>query len=194
MADRKIPEINAGSMADIAFLLLVFFLVTTTIQTDSGLQVLLPQWVDEPPPPMEKNSRNVLMVVVNGANQLSVNDQINFPVEDLKEKAINFINNFGQDGSLSTSPRAAVISLQNDNATDYSTYLEIYNELQAAYNKIWESEAQRLFGRSYETLDKDQKMIIREGDKNYTYANGAPYEGYPKFISEAEPNNFGESE
>lgn len=194
MADRKIPEINAGSMADIAFLLLVFFLVTTTIQTDSGLQVLLPQWMDEPPPPMDKNSRNVLLVVVNGANQLSVNDQINFSVDELKEKAIRFINNFGQDGAMSVSPRAAVISLQNDNATDYSTYLSIYNELQAAYNVIWESEAQRLFGRSYDALEKEEKLIIREGDKTKSYANGAPYEGYPKFISEAEPNDFSADE
>jgi biopolymer transport protein ExbD len=223
MSDRKIPEINAGSMADIAFLLLVFFLVTTTIQTDSGLQVTLPQWMDTPPPPIEKNSRNVLLVVVNGANQLSVNDQINFPLEDLKEKSIRFINNFGQDGGMSTTPKAAVISLQNDNATDYTTYLSIYNELQAAYNVIWESEAKRLFGRSYETLEKFEKMIIREGPQggwkvwakelydrqyvnlsedekavvrtkvpDYKYANGASYEGYPKFISEAEPNDFGE--
>ncbi len=178
MANRKIPEINAGSMADIAFLLLVFFLVTTTIQTDSGLQVVLPQWVDEPPPPMEKNKRNVLLVVINGANQLSVNDQVNFDVDNLKQLAIDFITNNGVNPDWSVAPRSAVISLQNDNATDYSTYLEVYNELQAAYNKIWNSEAQKRFGRAYEALEKEEKLAIRED--------------YPKFISEAEPNNFGE--
>jgi len=177
MAERQIPEINAGSMADIAFLLLVFFLVTTTIQTDSGLQVTLPQWMDELPDDLPiKNSRNVLEVVVNGANQLLVEGEPGFPVENLKEKTIRFLLNNGADPSMSDSPRAAVISLQNDDATAYSTYLEVYNELQAAYNTIWESEAQRRFGRPYKTLEKEDRMAIRED--------------YPKALSEAEPSRF----
>ncbi|EJF52527.1 biopolymer transport protein [Saprospira grandis DSM 2844] len=176
MAERQIPEINAGSMADIAFLLLVFFLVTTTIQTDSGLQVTLPQWVDEPLDPQDKNSRNVLEVVINGANQLAVEGEPGFPVESLKEKAIRFITNNGSDPTMSDNPKAAVISLQNDDGTDYSTYLGVYNELEAAYNAIWESEAQRRFGRPYQTLEKEDRMAIRED--------------YPKFLSEAEPTRF----
>jgi len=99
MADKKIPEINAGSMADIAFLLLVFFLVTTTIQSDAGLFQQLPQWVeDTEQDPKPKNERNVLQAIVTSSNQLILKmgkdgSQLNYEIDNLKERCIDFLTN-----------------------------------------------------------------------------------------------------
>lgn len=174
---RKIPEINAGSMADIAFLLLVFFLVTTKIETDYGLKTTLPPYIDEEIEAKKKNKRNVLRIIINGRDQLAVNETYDYDVVNLKDKAIAFITNNGRDPEMSDSPKAAVISLQNDNATSYERYLEVYNALQSAYNAIWEAESQRRFGEPYSMLDKERQLEIREK--------------YPKILSEAEPSDFG---
>ena len=98
MARRSIPEVNAGSMADIAFLLLIFFLVTTTIESNSGITVKLPpkQPADAPPPPLVKE-RNVLVVIVNKNNQLLINNQIK-ELKDVKTIALEFLDNNG-DGT-----------------------------------------------------------------------------------------------
>jgi biopolymer transport protein ExbD len=172
---QKIPEINAGSMADIAFLLLVFFLVTTTIQTDSGIATLLPQWQENPEKTI-RHPENVLEVHLNGANQLMVEGVNNFPIDQLMDKTIKFITNNGSDPTLSDNAKAAVVSIHTDQATNYASYLAVYNELQAAYNRIWNSEAKRRYGKAYDQLTKEEKLAIRED--------------YPKFISEAEPTDF----
>lgn len=169
MANRKIPEINAGSMADIAFLLLVFFLVTTTIQTDSGLRVLLPPYVeDEVEFDVEK--RNVLAVQLNARDQLLVRDR-EMKVEDLREFTKKFLTSKRED--MARDPKQAVVSLLNDNGTSYEMYLAVYNELRAAYNELWETRAQNEFGLSYEALNKTQQKTIRKA--------------IPLVISEAEP-------
>ncbi len=178
MAERKIPEINAGSMADIAFLLLIFFLVTTTIQTDTGLRVFLPPYVEEPPPPLEKNKRNVFAVQINGNDALLVRGTPLANVRKLKEKAKNFIMNHGKDPNSSDSPDKAVVSLLNDNGTSFEMYVSVYDQLKAAYNELWDEAAKAKYGRLYEDLTKEERILIRKG--------------IPMVISEAEPSSFKE--
>lgn len=178
MSNRDIPEINAGSMADIAFLLLIFFLVTTTIQTDSGLRVLLPPYVEVPPPPEKKNKRNVFAVQINGSNQLLVRGRP-VPLSNIKEirtQLKTFIMNKGKDPNASDSPKLAVVSLLNDNGTSYEAYVGVYDQLKAAYNELWEESAQRIYGRSYIDLDRKERKSIRAE--------------IPLVISEAEPTSL----
>jgi biopolymer transport protein ExbD len=174
MADRKLPEINAGSMADIAFLLLIFFLVTTTIQTDSGLSVLLPPYIENDVT-VKRNKRNVFAVQINSLNQMLVRDQPT-TVDVLRERAKEFIMNPTRREDLSDSPKKAVISLLNDNGTSYEMYIAVYNELKAAYNELWNDAAQAKYGRDYKDLTKQEKKLIRKD--------------IPLVISEAEPTSF----
>lgn len=175
--ERKAGEINASSMADIAFLLLVFFLVTTTIDVERGITVKLPEWSDEPPEELNLKQRNVFRVLVNAQNLLLVRDELTDPAE-LREKAKEFIMNPNNDPELAELPAAAIISLKNDRGTNYETYIEVYNELKAAYNELWEEMAQAKFQRSYENCNKRQKDEIKKT--------------IPFVISEAEPTAFGE--
>jgi biopolymer transport protein ExbD len=128
-------EINAGSMADIAFLLLIFFLVTTQIVEDKGILVKLPVWSEEEPEITKMNSRNVYSVLVNAQNQLLVRGE---PMEipNLKDNAKEFISNPSNKEDFAESPQKAIISLKNDRGTNYKTYLEVYNELKAAYTEL----------------------------------------------------------
>lgn len=182
MADKKIPEINAGSMADIAFLLLVFFLVTTTIQTDAGLYQQLPQWVEEDlQKPKPKNKRNVMQVKITSSDQAIVemgaqSAMLNFDITNLKERTIEFLTNNGKNAELSENTLKAVVVLQNDNGTSYDMYLRVLNELQAAYNTIWDQASRDKHGVAYETLTEEQKEEIRNK--------------FPKQISEADATNF----
>lgn len=176
--DRMKSEINAGSMADIAFLLLIFFLVTTTIEVDKGILVKLPPWSDEPPEITKLKTRNVFSVLVNAQNQLLVRGE---PVEigELREKAKEFISNPKGQEDLAESPKNAIISLKNDRGTAYETYLLTYNELKAAYNELWNEEANKLYGKDFsdEMPFAEQKAIKTK---------------IPFVISEAEPTAFGD--
>ena len=188
---RKVPEIPAASLADIAFMLLIFFLVTTTMDVDSGLERRLPpmppedQQNDDTPPIRE---RNVFVVLVNANDQLLVEGEIG-RVEDLREKAKEFMANpnnsenlpektmkevpyFGQIGITK-----GVISLQNDRGTSYGTYLAVQNELVGAINDLREELAEQKFGKSFDKLEQDQQDAIKEI--------------YPSKISEAEPKKVG---
>ncbi len=176
--DRMKNEINAGSMADIAFLLLIFFLVTTTIVEDKGILVMLPPWSEDEPDITKLNTRNVYSVLVNANNQLLVRGEEQ-KLRDLKNNTIEFITNPQNKEDLAISPDKAIISLKNDRGTNYKTYLEVYNELKAAYNEIWNTESKRRYdGRLYEDLLRAEKKAIRED--------------FPLVISEAEPTAFGE--
>ena len=126
---RAIPEINAGSMADIAFLLLIFFLVTTTMDVDKGLMVKLAPWSEEPPPDNnEIREKNIFIVLVNSNNQLLVEEEY-MELQDLRAAAKLFIDNNGdgscedcrgaRDPKSSENPSKAIISLQNDRGTNY---------------------------------------------------------------------------
>jgi biopolymer transport protein ExbD len=175
--DRLKQEVNAGSMADIAFLLLIFFLVTTTIDVDKGVLVKLPPWSDEPPEEMKLNSRNVYSVLVNANNELLVRGEPK-NIRNLRDDTKKFIMNPQKSEDMAEDPKKAIISLKNDRGTSYETYLEVYNELKAAYNELREEEAVRRHGKSFEFLSRDEQRAIRSK--------------IPLVISEAEPTNFGE--
>jgi biopolymer transport protein ExbD len=170
-------EINAGSMADIAFLLLIFFLVTTTIAEDKGILVKLPPWSNEKPDITKLKKRNVYAVLVNASNQLLVRGEP-MQIQDLKQNTMDFISNPQRREDLAEAPAKAIISLKNDRGTNYKTYLEVYNELQAAYNDLRNSEAMKRHGKEYEFCTNAQRRDIRNT--------------IPLIISEAEPTAFGE--
>ncbi|MCB0479888.1 MAG: biopolymer transporter ExbD [Flavobacteriales bacterium] len=187
------PEINASSMADIAFLLLVFFLVTTTMDTDFGLARRLPPPLpDEMEEPPEIKQRNVFVVLVNANDQLLVEGEI-MDISQLKLAAKEFIANpYGKEelpekelkevpffGNYEISKQ--VISLQNDNGTSYNMYIQVQNELARAYNELRNELAEEKFGKSYDMLvERDDEERVKAVRKIY-----------PQRISEAEPKDIG---
>lgn len=175
---RGLPEINAGSMADIAFLLLIFFLVTTTMDQDTGIARKLPPMPEEEQEkPPEIKAKNIYVVLINSKNELLVEGEWT-EISQLKEGAKTFINNNGADPSSSDSPEKAIISLQNDRGTEYVTYIRVQNELAAAYNELRNDAALNKFGEQFNNLNKTQQKEIKKM--------------YPQKISEAEPKNIGE--
>jgi len=204
MAKRKAPEVNAGSMADIAFLLLIFFLVTTTIETDSGLNRKLPPMEDVVDPPIIKE-RNIFTVVVNKYNDLLVEEE---PMElsELREAAIAFLDNGGgkgeegcsycegaRDPDSSDNPEKAVISLKNDRETDYKVYISVQNELVAAYNTLRNRVFKKRnpnFGIDYVQAEKifnDPRTSSTEQDRLKSKLDEVKAL-YPMKLSEAEPS------
>ncbi len=178
--DRMNNEINAGSMADIAFLLLIFFLVTTTIAEDKGILVKLPPWSDEEPDITKLKERNVYSVLVNAQNQLLVREEP-MRIGELRENAKEFIMNPARRPDLAEGPKNAIISLKNDRGTDYDTYLAVYNELKGAYEELWDELSMRRYGTPYDDeMPFAQRKAIRDE--------------IPFVISEAEPTNFGEED
>ena len=178
MAKRSAPEVNAGSMADIAFLLLIFFLVTTTMDVDTGIARKLPpmpeeELQDEDP---QIHAKNIYVVLINTNNQLLVEGEL-MDISQLRDGAKEFIDNNGRDANSSENPEKAIISLQNDRGTEYMTYIRVQNELAAAYNELRNKAALNKFGERYANLNKTQKKEIRKM--------------YPQKISEAEPKNIG---
>ena len=193
MAKKKVPEINASSMADISFLLLIFFLVTTSMAVDKGLSRRLPQ----PLPPDMKledtetkiKDRDIFVVKINSMNQLLVEGK-EMNVRELREAAKEFIENPANDENLPVKTQEEieglglveytknhVISVQNDVDTQYQAYLEVQNELVAAYNELRNDYAMTRFGKTYEELDEEIQKAIQKM--------------YPQKISEAEPKNYG---
>jgi len=169
MARRSAPEVNAGSMADIAFLLLIFFLVTTTLEKDNGIARQLPPIDKSEIEPPKIKEKNLFIVLVNKNDQLLVNDSP-MELEDLRENAIEFLDNGGalsnsieycnycRGKKLITSsdnPTKAVISVQNDRLTSYKMYISVQNELVAAYNFLRNRESQRLYGWDFTDVKKE---------------------------------------
>ncbi len=187
MAKKKIPEINAGSMADISFLLLIFYLVSTTMNVDSGISRMLPPLVDQPQEQSNQiKERNMFAVFVDAEDNLMVqrqrvtldqlcrmtrefimnpNNEENKPEKEMKE--INLIGEFPVS--------KAVISLRNDRQTSYDMYIKVQNELVRAVNEEREALALSQFGIKWEDLTEDQKKAISEA--------------IPSRISEAEPRD-----
>lgn len=203
MAKREAPEVNAGSMADIAFLLLIFFLVTTTIGVDQGINRLLPRY-EQDPPPSTLNERNILRVLVNKDNQLLVNEQV-MEIKDLREAAVAFLENNGaqkcsycqgkKDPTSSDGPDDAVISLMNDGQTTYETYIAVQNELVAAYYFLRDRESMRRYGvtfREMEYVYNDPASKATEGlVEDLEPKVKKIQELFPMRLSEAEPKkNF----
>lgn len=182
---KKIPEIPAASLADIAFMLLIFFLVTTTMDVDSGLRRKLPQWVEqEPENTPEINERNVFVVLVNKNNDLLVEGDYE-QIENLRDRAKEFMANpYNAENLPEKEPielpyfgqvmvTKGVISLRNDLDTQYGVYIAVQNELVAAINELRDELAKQQFGKAYEDLEDDKQDAIRKI--------------YPQKISEAEP-------
>nr|WKN38027.1 biopolymer transporter ExbD [Tunicatimonas sp. TK19036] len=140
---RNAGEVNAGSMADIAFLLLIFFLVTTTIASDKGLAIQLPPKPDpnDPPPEVKFNERNLFKVLVNSQDRMLVEGEPMDDASQLREMVQTFVNNNGRDPQSSDNPQDAVVSFKTDRGTSYNRYIEVLDELQGAYYDLY---AQRL--------------------------------------------------
>ncbi|HSP11900.1 MAG TPA: biopolymer transporter ExbD [Salegentibacter sp.] len=202
MARRSAPEVNAGSMADIAFLLLIFFLVTTTIETDSGISRKLPPWQPEEQEPPVIKQRNIFMVLVNRNNELLVEDEP-MEIEDLREAAFEFLDNGGGTGdeacdfcqgpgdqASSVNPQKAIISLVNNRGTEYGTYISVQNELVAAYNQLRNREAERMFGKTFTQMEKDYNDPNYNGNKdNLKEQIETIKDMIPQKLSEAEPTS-----
>jgi biopolymer transport protein ExbD len=181
---RTTPEINASSMADIAFLLLVFFLVTTEIDIDEGINVALPPWSDVPPPPVELNDKNTLTVLINSRNQLLVEEELD-DIDNLRKRTIEFLSNNGRNPELSSSPQDAVVSFKGDVGTSYETYIQVYNELRGAYNDL----------RNDLTRKKTNGRISNFNELDRTTRDSIVIEEIklemPIRLSEAEPTKLG---
>ena len=204
MARRTAPEINAGSMADIAFLLLIFFLVTTTIEKDRGLVRSLP--ADQPEnvePPIIKQ-KNLFVVIVGKNGDLFVEDEL-MEIKDLKEAAIAFLDNGGipsgqelhcnyckgeRSPSSSDNPDKAIITVKNHRESNFEDYILVQNELVSAYNSLRDRESQRLFGWKFTEV----KSAIDEGayTKNEELAKeklSIIKRMFPLKLSEIDPNS-----
>lgn len=188
---RKVPDINSSSTADIAFLLLIFFLITTSMDTDQGLARLLP-------PPPEKDAketdkikeRNILQVYLNKNDELMCAGAY-IGIDELRARAKEFIANVNNDATKPEKTQKNVeflgttlvndkhvISLQNDRGTSYQAYISVQNELVAAYNELRDELAKEKWQRPYAELNDKEQKAIREV--------------YPQRISEAEPKKHGE--
>jgi biopolymer transport protein ExbD len=192
MAKREVQEINAGSMADIAFLLLIFFLVATTMDIDTGISRLLPAMPEDEQKDddQEIRERNVFVVLINRDDQLFVEREV-VEISELKNLTKEFFVNPNNDidksekretnidffGDIMVSK--GVISLRNDFSTSYGKYIAVQNELAAAVNELRNEICLEKFGRTYESLDP---MNESEGD-----LIDAIKKVYPMAISEAEP-------
>ena len=204
MAKRSAPEVNAGSMADIAFLLLIFFLVTTTIETDSGLNRKLPPMEEVIDPPIIKQ-KNIFTVVVNKNNQLLIEEELK-DISDVRKLAVEFLDNGGgvgedscdycngkRDPSSSDNPEKAIISLKNDRETSYKIYIAVQNELVAAYNVLRNREFSRLnpmLGMDFVQANNkynDPRTSSTEKEKLKPLLSEVK-SMYPQKLSEAEPN------
>jgi biopolymer transport protein ExbD len=193
------PEVNAGSMADIAFLLLIFFLVTTTIETDQGINRKLPP-IDDTQKPEDNiiKEKNIFTVLINRKDQLLVEDQL-VDLKDLRQKAIEFLDNGGDgtcayckgegDEASSDNPDKAIISLQNDAETSYKAYIAVQNELVAAYYFLRDRECQARYGKTFRELEakfNDPSTKVGELNKIKPLIEDIQ-KLFPQKLSEAEP-------
>jgi biopolymer transport protein ExbD len=171
MGRRKIPEINAGSMADIAFLLLIFFLVTTTMNQDRIMTAKLPQWISEPiENPIITKEKNLFKIIVNKDDMLLVEGEL-MQIKDLRQAVIDFLDNGGgtgedacsycqgkKDPKSSDNPAVkAVISLKNDRGTSNKVYMSIQNEVTAAYNFLRNRSCIDLHKKEWAVLEEEYK-------------------------------------
>jgi biopolymer transport protein ExbD len=188
MASREVPEINAGSMADIAFLLLIFFLVTTTMDIDTGITRKLPPPVEDDTE-IDIKERNIFKVLVNSSDRLlvegaagdirtlkeDVKEFMSNPGnrEDLPEKDLVFIEHLGE-----VEVSKGVVSLKNDRGTSYDMYIKVQNELTAAFAELRDELSMRFYGVKFDKLVNEDRIK-------------AIQQAVPMAISEAEPENIG---
>lgn len=185
---RKTPGLNTQSTADIAFLLLCYFLMTSTMDQQSGLQRRLPPMPDKNQKTEDTkiNKRNIIIVKINSSDRLFAGDQL-LDVSQLKDKIKEFITNPNNDPNLPEREMKniegygeypvskGVISLQNDRGTSYRAYIAVQNELVKAINEVRDDFSKQNYGKAYAFLTEDQQKIVREA--------------VPQNISEAEPKD-----
>lgn len=188
MAAKKTPEINGGSMADISFLMLIFFLMVTTMDHEEGLSRRLPPLPaeDQKVEDTKVNRRNIIEVKINSNDKLFAGNQP-MDVSQLKDKIKEFLTNPTNDPSLperadqeiegygTASVSKGVISLQNDRGTSYSKYIEVQNELIRAVNELRDDFSMQTYGKKYAKLDEETQEIVKKI--------------IPQNISEAEPKD-----
>lgn len=185
---KKTPEINATSTADIAFLLLVFFLATTTMNVDSGMFRRLPPYQPDNTEAPKIAKRNILQILVNKDNMLQVDGEV-LDVNRLKDKALDFILNPMNDENLPETSKKeieglgnvdvskGVISLQSDKGTSYEMYIAVQDQLAAAFNEARNRKSKLKWNKKYSELNSAQQEAIKKW--------------VPMSISEAEPKNIG---
>jgi biopolymer transport protein ExbD len=159
--ERESGEIPGSSLADIAFLLLIFFLLVTHINVDTGIGLVLPPKAppNQPPPKIQK--RNLLNILVNAQGQVLLNDNPT-PVSQVEKKVKNFINNNGEDPNLSVSPDKAVISIKTSREAAYDTYIHMFDRVVGAYKDLRNAAAQAQFGKKYSDLKGDAEQKIKD--------------------------------
>jgi len=185
---RKAPELNTGSMADISFLLLTFFLLVSNIDTDLGLSRKLPPLPQDGAIADKVNERNVFVVLVNARNQLLV-EGVPTEIGQLKDKTKEFFLNPTNSIHLSEkemktidligdyNKSKGVVSLRNDRSTKYGTYIQVQNEIAAAINEMRNDLAMSKFNKSFEDLNNAERKAISKA--------------IPVAVSEAEPKDVG---
>ena len=190
MAKRKTPGLNTQSTADIAFLLLCYFLMTSTMDQQNGLQRRLPPMPDKDQKVDDQkvNRRNIIIVKINSADRLFAGNEM-LDISQLKDKIKEFLTNPADDPNLPEKEikdieglgeypvSKGVISLQNDRGTSYQAYIAVQNELVKAVNELRDDFSTKEFGKKYAMLDEDQQKIVRDC--------------IPQNISEAEPKDVG---
>ncbi|MDD6151759.1 MAG: biopolymer transporter ExbD [Bacteroidales bacterium] len=188
MGKKKVPAMNTSSTADIAFLLLCYFLMTTTMGSQTGLSRRLPPMPDKNQKVEDQkvNRRNIIVVKINSADRLLAGNEP-IDVSQLKDKIKEFLTNPADDPNLPEKElkniegfgdyrvSKGVISLQNDRGTSYQAYIAVQNELVKAINELRDEFARKNWGKGFDQLEEDQQRIAKDA--------------IPQFISEAEPKD-----
>lgn len=172
--DKESGEIDGSSLADIAFLLLIFFLVVTTIDVDTGIGLVLPPIPDdiEPPPVRE---RNLLNILVNSQGMILI-DEDPASLNNVRDRIKTFVDNNGADPNLSDSPDDAIVSIKTDRRTPYNIYIDMLDEVMGAYAELRHQASMDRFGVPFTSLEQNSEQYDEIRDM------------YPKKISIAEPD------
>ena len=190
MGKKKVPAMNTSSTADIAFLLLCYFLMTTTMGSQTGLSRRLPPMPDKDQKVEDQkvNRRNIIQVKINSADRILAGSEP-IDVSQLKDKIKEFLTNPANDPNLPEKEiqniegygeypvSKGVISLQNDRGTSYQAYIAVQNELVKAVNELREDFSRKQYGKSFALLTEDEQGVVKKA--------------VPQFISEAEPKDVG---
>ena len=190
MGKKKVPAMNTSSTADIAFLLLCYFLMTTTMGSQTGLSRRLPPMPDKNQKVEDQkvNRRNIIQVKINSADRILAGSEP-IDISQLKDKIKEFLTNPMNDPNLPEKEvqdiegfgeypvSKGIISLQNDRGTSYQAYIAVQNELVKAVNELRDDFSRRNYNKVFSLLTEDEQAIVKKA--------------VPQFISEAEPKDVG---
>lgn len=172
--ERESAEINGSSMADIAFLLLIFFLVTTTINVDTGIGLVLPPPLEEEDPPPIRQ-RNLMNILVNSEGRILMDDEP-YQLSDVKNHLKDFIKNPQNEPDLAETPELAIVSIKTQRQTPYRIYVDMLDEVMGAYKELRDEASRANYGVPYGALEDQSAQQEQIKDM------------YPKKISIAEPD------